>query len=143
MSTDLSAKKDVPADGTLVRLKRGMPGTYEGQSAIVHHQHPTSGHSNLSGEHPLVWLECEVIWSHGTADGFWAARPEYVVPVHDTRRRDVHPLRRERRCRAPTRGEAVSCLQEDCANWDGDGCPCRVLDLEPVDVRIPPERTQS
>ncbi len=29
----------------------------------------------------------------------------------------------------------ASCLQEDCANWDGDGCPCRVLDLEPVDVR--------
>lgn len=27
------------------------------------------------------------------------------------------------------------CLQEDCANWDGAGCPCRVLDLEPVDVR--------
>lgn len=30
------------------------------------------------------------------------------------------------------------CLQEECANWDGDGCPCRVLDLEPVDVRIDP-----
>lgn len=34
------------------------------------------------------------------------------------------------------------CLQEDCANWDGDGCPCRVLDLDPVDVRLstPEER---
>lgn len=30
------------------------------------------------------------------------------------------------------------CLQEDCANWDGDGCPCRVLDVEPVDVRTRP-----
>jgi hypothetical protein len=29
----------------------------------------------------------------------------------------------------------MTCLQEDCANWDGDGCPCRILDLEPVDVR--------
>lgn len=29
----------------------------------------------------------------------------------------------------------MSCLQEDCANWDGHSCPCRVLDLEPVDVR--------
>lgn len=27
------------------------------------------------------------------------------------------------------------CLQEDCANWDGWGCPCRALDVEPVDVR--------
>lgn len=30
----------------------------------------------------------------------------------------------------------MSCLQDDCANWDGDGCPCRVLDVEPVDVRL-------
>lgn len=79
------AEIDVPADGTEVRLKRGMPGTYEGQTATVHHQHPASGHSNLLGEHPLVWLECEVIWSHGTADGFWAARAEYVIPP------EVHP----------------------------------------------------
>lgn len=70
-----------PEDGTEVRLKRGMPGTFEGQLAIVRHQHPTSGHSNLDGEHPLVWLECEVLWSHGSADGFWAARAEYVVPL--------------------------------------------------------------
>lgn len=27
------------------------------------------------------------------------------------------------------------CLQEDCAYWDGHGCPCAVLDIEPVDVR--------
>ena len=31
--------------------------------------------------------------------------------------------------------QARACLQEDCANWDGHGCPCAVLDLEPVDVR--------
>lgn len=73
---------DVPVDGTEVRLKRGMPGTFEGQLATVRHHHP-SGNSNLGGEHPLVWLECEVLWSHGSADGFWAARVEYVVPpVH-------------------------------------------------------------
>lgn len=73
----------LPPDGSLVRLKRGMPGTFEGQTAIVHHRHPTSGHSNLTARNPLVWLECEVIWSHGTADGFWAGRGEYVVPpVH-------------------------------------------------------------
>jgi hypothetical protein len=71
-----SAEKGLPADGTAVRLKRGMPGTYEGQSAVVRHQSP-AGHSNLPR---LVWLECEVIWSHGTADGFWAGRGEYVLP---------------------------------------------------------------
>lgn len=67
---------DVLPDGTEVRLKRGMPGTYEGQPAIVRHHSP-AGHSNLPR---LVWLECEVIWSFGTADGFWAARGEYVLP---------------------------------------------------------------
>jgi len=30
----------------------------------------------------------------------------------------------------------MACLQEDCANWDGHGCPCAVLDLKPVDVRV-------
>lgn len=67
---------DHPADGTVVYLKAGMPGTYEGLSAVVHHRHPTSGHSNFP---TLVWLETEVIWSHGTADGFWAARAEYTL----------------------------------------------------------------
>jgi hypothetical protein len=72
-----TAEKDLPADGTMVLLKRGMPGTLEGQTAIVRHAHPRTGHSNLPR---LVWLECDVIWSHGTAEGFWAARPEYVIP---------------------------------------------------------------
>jgi hypothetical protein len=31
--------------------------------------------------------------------------------------------------------ERSACLQEHCANWDGHGCPCVVLDMEPVDVR--------
>lgn len=65
----------LPPDGTEVRLKHGMPGTYEGQHAVVRYQSP-DGHSNLPR---LVWLECEVIWSHGRADGFWAARGEYVA----------------------------------------------------------------
>lgn len=26
----------------------------------------------------------------------------------------------------------MRCEQEMCANWDGFGCPCAVLDLEPV-----------
>lgn len=76
-SAEIDGVDQVPADGTLVRLKRGMPGTYEGQPATVRHRHPSSGHSNFPR---LVWLECEVIWSHGTADGFWASRGEYVVP---------------------------------------------------------------
>lgn len=75
------SKTDHPSAGTVVRLKAGMPGTYEGQTAVVHHQHPTSKHSNLPR---LVWLECDVIWSHGTADGFWAARAEYVTTDEET-----------------------------------------------------------
>lgn len=55
------------------RLRRGMVGTYEGQSALVHDQHPVSGVSRPG----LVWLECEVVWSHGAAEGFWAAPSEY------------------------------------------------------------------
>ena len=79
--SDQHSEHEHPADGTLVRLKRGMPGTFEGQTAVVHRQHPTSGHRNESGA--LVWVECDVIWSHGTAEGFWAARAECVVPpVH-------------------------------------------------------------
>lgn len=78
MSTDIAP----PADGTEVRLNGGMPGTYEGQPAIVRHCHPRSGHSNLPR---LVWLECEVIWSHGTADGFWAGRGEYRPATEEWR----------------------------------------------------------
>lgn len=76
-----------PPSGTVVRLKAGMPGTYEGLSAVVHHAHPISGHSNLPR---LVWLECDVIWSHGTADGFWATRAEYDAPTAATKAAPRH-----------------------------------------------------
>lgn len=74
----MSAENGLPPDGTEVTIATsGMPGTYEGQPAVVRHQSP-SGHSNI--EHGMVWLECEVIWSHGTAQGYWASRSEYVIP---------------------------------------------------------------
>lgn len=88
MSESGSAENGLPEDGTEVRLKRGMPGTYEGQPAVVRHRSP-SGHSNLT--RGLVWLECEVIWSHGTADGFWAGSGEYVLPPATT----AHPTQRD------------------------------------------------
>ena len=93
----------IPADGTEVRLKRGMPGTYEGQPATVRHQSP-SGHSNLRGPRPLVWLECEVIWSHGTAQGFWSGPGGYFIPPAE----DAEPSREQRVEAAEDRAEQAA-----------------------------------
>lgn len=79
-----TAEKGLPDDGITVTVAtRGMPGVFVGDRAVVRHQSP-SGHSNIG--HGLVWLECEVRWSHGTAQGFWASRSEYVIPPGTTER---------------------------------------------------------
>lgn len=73
-----NAEDGLPTDGSEVNVATsGMPGVFEGQRAVVRHESP-SGCSNI--ERGMVWLECEVRWSHGTAQGFWASRSEYVMP---------------------------------------------------------------
>lgn len=78
----------LPADGTLVRVKRvgplpgqsSMPGVPAGTPAIVRHVSP-SGLSNYDSG--LVWLELDgpIIWSHGVSDhcGFWASPAEFEL----------------------------------------------------------------
>lgn len=68
--------KTIPADGTEVRCKAGMPGVPAGTPAVVRHQSP-SGHANPG----LVWLDLgePIIWSHGVSEsnGFWAGPGQF------------------------------------------------------------------
>jgi hypothetical protein len=72
-------ERTIPADGTEVTCRRGMPGVPEGTRAVVRHQSP-SGYSNLP---TLVWLELDepIIWSHGVSEaaGYWAGLGQFEV----------------------------------------------------------------
>lgn len=31
----------------------------------------------------------------------------------------------------------MSCFQEECPNWSGDGCPCALFDIDPCKCAYP------
>jgi hypothetical protein len=76
----------VPADGTIVRVKAGMPGVSAGTRAVVRHESP-NGLSNLKSG--MVWLELDapILWSHGASPhaGYWATPVEFDVDQVDER----------------------------------------------------------